>query len=210
MFRRIYKKQNHKKGYTLIETLVSISLFLVIVFSGMSALLNINFIHQKSSNMRSILDNLSFIMEDVSRNLRTGYNYRCYPTGTWNESTDPGSAALNTSQSCISGGVLVFEETDGVANNPSDQWVYKFESVDSGVTFGIYKSTDGGVNFVKLNTDEINLSSVSGFSVLGAESYPSDLQQPLVNIRLSGEIDYKGEVTPFDIETTVSQRLVDI
>ena len=68
---------NLSKGYTIIETMISVSLFLVIVMAGMGALLNSNLLHQKSRDMRSIMDNLSFIMEDLSKNLRTGYNYHC-------------------------------------------------------------------------------------------------------------------------------------
>ena len=70
-------KNNNKKGFTIIETMIAVSLFLVIVVIGMGALLNANLLHQKSQDMRSILDNLSFVMEDMSRNLRTGYDYQC-------------------------------------------------------------------------------------------------------------------------------------
>ena len=45
--------------------MISISLFLVVVVFGMNALLNANVVHQKSQDMRSILDNLSFILEDM-------------------------------------------------------------------------------------------------------------------------------------------------
>src|SRR3989344_6833233 len=71
------KIKNYKEGYTIIETMISVSLFIIVILSGMGALLNANLIHQKSRDMRSILDNMSFIMEDVSRNLRIGSNYRC-------------------------------------------------------------------------------------------------------------------------------------
>ena len=69
-------KNNKQTGYTIIETMISVSLFLIIITIGMGALLNANLLHQKSRDMRSIMDNLSFIMEDMSRNLRTGYDYR--------------------------------------------------------------------------------------------------------------------------------------
>src|SRR3972149_4215789 len=71
------KIENCKGGYTIIETMIAISLFLVIIMAGMGELLNANLLHQKSQNMRSIIDNLSFIMEDMSRNLRTGSKYYC-------------------------------------------------------------------------------------------------------------------------------------
>ena len=47
----------------------------------MGALLNANLLYNKSKDMRSILDSLSFTMDDMSRNLRTGLNYYCIPLG---------------------------------------------------------------------------------------------------------------------------------
>ncbi len=191
--------------------MIAVSLFLVVVFSGLGALLNMNLIHQKSQDMRSIMDNLSFILEDISRNLRTGYNYRCYPSGTWGG--DEQQSVLNIPQSCENGGVIVFEETHGIDGdaNADDQWVYKIEAdLINPTHFNISKSVDGGLNFVQLNLDEVSLSGGSGFSVLGAEIPPTNEQQPLVIIKLRGEITYKDNVTPFALETSVSQRLIDI
>lgn len=198
-------------GYTIIETMISLSLFLVVIFSGLSALLNVNYLHHQSQNMRSIMDNLSFILEDMSRNLRTGYNYRCYAGESWGAGGDAGTSVLNTPISCAEGKTLVFEEVNSVPGdlNTNDQWVYKIESTD-GIHYNIFKSVDGGVTFVKLNTDEISLTAGSGFSVLGAEPLPGDEQQPLVLMRLIGEITYKDVVTPFALQTSVSQRLIDI
>ena len=65
-------------GYTIIETMIAITLFIIIVMAGMGALLNANLLHQKSQDMRSIVDNLSFVMEEMSRNLRTGFDYQCF------------------------------------------------------------------------------------------------------------------------------------
>lgn len=202
------KTQN---GYTIIETMIAISLFLIIVAAGLSALLNINLLHQKSQDIHSIMDNLSFVLEDMSRSLRTGYNYRCYPGNSWGGGTDAQNSILNIPQSCSSGGVIVFEEATGNPGlaNADDQWVYKIESTDA-IHFDVFKSTDGGFTFVKLNVDEVNLSANSGFAVLGAEPPPGDTQQPIVFLRLIGDITYKDVTTPFSLQTAVSQRLIDI
>ena len=68
-------KNNNKAGFTIIETMIAVALFLIVVTIGMGSLLNTVSLQQKSQDMRSIMDNLSFIMEDMSRNLRTGYSY---------------------------------------------------------------------------------------------------------------------------------------
>lgn len=219
MNKKYYK--NSERGYTIIETMIAVSLFVVIVVAGIGALLNANLIHHQSANMRSIMDNLTFIMEDMSRHIRTGYNYRCYypPGNSWN-GDQINNPVLNTPRSCAWGGAIVFEEAYGTAAeagepNVGDQWVYKIEAPTVGEDFNIWKSTNGGVDFVRLNDASVVIDEDSGFSVLGAE--PPDagltsgnLQQPMVTIRLKGEIHYKDQVTSFALQTTVTQRLIDV
>ena len=84
------------------------------------------------------------------------------------------------------------------------------ESRDGGTTYNIYRSVDGGTTWVQLNPPEVLISSISGFSVLGALSPPGDLQQPFVTIRLVGRITTQNVVTPFSLQTSVSQRVIDI
>ncbi len=183
-------KENHKRGYTLIETMIAISLFIVIIMAGMAALLNANLLHQKSQDMRSIMDNLSFIMEDMSRNLRTGYDYHCI---------DDGNVLLTNPYSCPIGGGISFKSTF------DSQWVYAIYPDQT-----IQKSVDGGSTFTILTPPEVKINAISGFSVLGAEPPPANSQQPFVIIKLVGTITFKNVVTPFSLQTSVSQRLVDI
>ncbi len=202
------------RGYTIVETMISISIFLVIIVMGIGTLLNANLLHQKSNSMRSIMDNLNFVMEDMSRNLRTGYNYHCFISGeTIPAST---SSVMSTPKSCASGWAISFEyaygdstDTDGDQIDHDDQWVYYIDN-----TGKIFKSTQGPyavASFVQLTPNEIVIdTAASSFSVLGAESVPGNEQQPFITIRLVGKITYKDTVTPFSLQTSVSQRLVDI
>lgn len=200
------KKINLKsnKGYTIIETMISVSLFLVIVMAGMSALLNANLLHEKSNDMRSIMDNLSFIMEDMSRNLRTGYDYHCFSGAVPNNPPNP------LTRSCEGGekGISFMATT-----NPDTRWVYKLGLCDDG-TSGICKSVDGS-NSINLAPAEIEIDqAASSLVVIGAEPPNSDgtgdTQQPFATIRLSGTIKSKGGDTSFSLQTSVSQRQIDI
>jgi len=192
-----------KGGYTIIETMIAVSLFIIIVMAGMGALLNANLLHQKSQSMRSIMDNLSFVMEDMSRNLRTGTNYQCFDASH----TTLSLATLGAPFSCQNGWAIAFETAGGNTSIYTDQWVYYISNDGK-----IFKSFDGAQNFVQLTPDEVMINSISsGFSVLGAES-PSlgDRQQPFVIIRLVGSITFKNVVTPFSLQTSVSERVIDI
>lgn len=194
------KNIKRNTGFTIIETMISVSLFIVIVMAGMSALLNANMLHNKAQNMRSIMDNLSFVMEDMSRNLRTGYNYRCYDVA----GNITGDVNINFAKSCASGWGIAFEEAHGSSLSKNDQWAYY---INNGK---IYKSTDGAASFFQLIPDEVDIDSVSSFVVSGALPGASDNQQPFVTIKLVGEINYKGVISPFSLQTSVSQRKIDI
>lgn len=206
-------KQN--KGFTIIETMISVSLFIIITTLGMGTLLNAHVVYKKSQDMRSIIDSLNFVMEDMSRNIRTGYNYHCKIGG---ESlpilTDH---FLSEPKSCVSGWALAFEYAygDNTVNDVpvpdpidyDDQWVY-YISPDG----KIFKSTEGpyGIaSFTQITPDEIYVNpAMSSFVVAGAES--SDTVQPMVTIKLVGTITYRGIVSPFSLQTKVSQRILDI
>lgn len=203
---KTFFQYKQRGGYTIIEMMIAISLFLVVVMSGMTALLNANFVHNKSRDMREIMDNLSFIMEDMSRNLRTGYNYRCIPAGE-------GIGISQAPQDCPGGGyAILFEHQNGVTTNQYDQWAYKIETAPGGTTLNVYKSTQGAVDgtWVQMNPSEVVLDPVSGFEVSGAKPPPENEAQPFVAITLKGSISLKGNVTPFTLRTSVSQRLIDI
>jgi type II secretory pathway pseudopilin PulG len=190
-----------KGGYTIIETMIAISLFIIIVMMGMGALLNANLLHKKSQNLRSIIDNLSFVLEDMSRNLRTGYNYHCISP----KSSD--FSNLGAPQNGDPCGGIAFEYQNGNVGNLNDQWVYFISNNKSG-GLGIFKSIDGGSNPVQLTPDEIDIDPASFFSVFGAEA--DDGGQPFASVKLSGKIIYNNIETPFSLRTSVSQRALDI
>ena len=198
------KALSKAKGYTIIETMIAVSLFITIIMAGMGTLLNANLVHKKSQNMRSIMDNLSFVLEDMSRNIRTGYNYHCFiSTDTIPSGTDP---VVSTPNSCPSGWALAFESATGSTGDHNDQWLYYISNGK------IFKSTVGpyaASSFVQLTPDEVVINPISGFSVLGAEPISTNNQQPFVGIKLVGTVTLKNVVTPFSLQTSASQRLID-
>lgn len=206
MTKKVDKKQS---GYTIIETMIAISLFIIIVMAGMGALLNANLLNNKSQSMRSIMNNLNFIMEDLSKNLRTGYNYYCV-TG---KDTLTDVSITKSGTDCWG---IAFEYQDGDKMNPDDQWVY-YIGPDTSIKdepIAIWKSTTGPYDtdsFIKLTSDEIIIDATKSIiTVNGAEPPPGDLVQPFVTIKLVGSIFYNNVVTPFSLQTSISQRQVDI
>ena len=116
------------------------------------------------------------------------------------------NAATNESEA-----LLELPDSEGRASGIEREVEDTDKSIDGGVTYNISKSTDGGTTWTILNPSEVHLNQYSGFTVSGEVPGPTDTFQPFVTIRLFGNVvSPKGDLTPFDLQTSVSQRLIDI
>lgn len=208
-----FSSQN-QKGFTLVEVMIAVGLFVVIMVFGIGSVLSTNNSHKKSQSQRAINDNLSFVIEDMSRNIRLGSNYRC-PINPGSVSNSDGysfsiSSVDYLTQDCVPGDEAFSISFDPMNANKSDvtdiseQMGYFI--FDDGAIYKMSQNTFGGSihNFIRITSPEIVIDrSKSGFTVIGTQTVGV---QPRVIIRLSGTVKYKNIVTPFDIQTTVSQR----
>ncbi len=199
-------KHSISGGFTIIEVMIATTVFLIVVTIGINALLSASVLHDKSQGMRSILDSLSFAMEDISKNMRTGYHYYCITSSDSRSNVSTVKSGATCTGVAFESGLVA----DPLEGNPNNQWVYL---VSGGK---LYKSVDGPytslATFIQLTPDEVVLDPfLNPFSVLGAESNASgNHQQAFAVIHLTGIITYKGVKTPFGLQTSVSERLLDI
>ena len=205
------KIYNLKSGFTIIELMVSMGIFVVVMVMSVGAVLNTNVVHKKSQATRAAVDSMSFIMEEIARSARLGDLLHCRPYGG-----DPLDESLEIPLDCpLGGNLLAFEPYTNIApDDPEDQRMYWMTTVnDGGVDKGvILKAPDLIVPAVKedwyrLTPAEVTIDLVkSGFIVVGNQG----LGQPRVLIRISGEVVESGSVvSQFDLQTTVSQRIID-
>lgn len=205
---QILKKNARKNaGFTIIEMMIAVALFVVVVTLGIGAALNATDLHNKTKALRALEDNLSFIMEDMSRNIRLGTNYHCFDS---TEAVAPIPSIQNPKNCPNNSGVLALESFEGNPLDANDQIIYAITGAGN-----LEKSKNGGVVFTNLNSTNDNEKITfdilkSGFTVIGAPNKSeSDFEEPRVIIRLSGNIEYKDANYPFNIETTVSARATD-
>ena len=218
-----------KQGFTLVEVMISVGLFVTVMLVGVGAVLNTNVTHKRTLAVRQVLDSVNFLVEDMARNIRLGSNYNCDILSEYTEdvsSTVVYSPTIEEPDDCTEALSLAFEPMGGVYADETDQMSYIIEATGPESAFVKKISKVGGVTTIRdvtpnLGSNEVQLvidHRQSGFTVIGSYPYPPDPSadpaffdtlQPRVIVRLSGYIDYKNNRVPFSVQTTVTQRLID-
>jgi prepilin-type N-terminal cleavage/methylation domain-containing protein len=183
MIKKYLKKRNNK-GFTLVELMVSVSIFAIVLLICSGSILSVLDANRKSQSLRSVMDNLNSTLEGMTRNIRFGYAYHC---GTGGSTASP--------QDCISG--------DSTFYMNGAQIIYRLNGSS------IERSTNGGINYYKITSPDLVIQNLK-FYVLGSTIYP-DLNQPRVIISITGYVGVKQTTgSTFTLETTISQRKLDI
>lgn len=175
-----------KKGFTLIELMVAISIFIIVMTISMSSIIGVFEANRKSKSLKTVLNNLNLAVESMAKEMRFGRNYHC---GSVN---DTGTSALN----CPGGDVRVnFLSSSGV------QISYRF----IGTTI---EKRIGNDAYIAVTAPEIIIDDLT-FYTLGAGT--SDTLQPKVIMKIKSHAGAtnKGR-SDFTLQTLVSQRVLDI
>lgn len=81
-----YKSFWLKRGFTLLEMVISFGIFSVLVVAAIGITLAVSNAQIKSSNVQNILDNIRFSLELITKEMRTGNSYqltsKCAPAGS--------------------------------------------------------------------------------------------------------------------------------
>ena len=69
------KKSKTKKGFTLVEMMVSVAIFTIVITVGIGALVNMVQKYKVSQQEKQAADSLGFVLETLTREIRLGSNY---------------------------------------------------------------------------------------------------------------------------------------
>jgi len=168
-----------KDGFTLIEMIVAVSLFTVVIFVSIGALLTISDASRKANSIRSVMDNLNFAIESMSRSIRTGTDYACVGGGN-----------------CVNGGTEIsFVDQRGATVT------YKY---DAG-TKSILVQKDAGA-FRGITSAEVQIEGLTFYVAgVGADGKQPRI---IITARGTAGLKEKTK-TSFSIQTTVSQRQIE-
>ncbi len=218
-FLKSISKKNYHKGFTLIETLVSLALFSVVLVIAGGTVVSVIDVNKRNQAISSVVNNLNYSIDSMIRDMKTGYLYKCEYTGgntvgslkddvdiagTHNNCLDKQSVTL---VSTISGqhAVVKYEFVDPAdgSNGYIEKTVY---DELTGVATGKYGITDK--NNVRIEDVSFGVKTPDALECEGPDCVYG---QPSISIIIKGMAGSQQiEVSKFYVQTFVSQRLINI
>jgi len=198
-FLQQHSSNNHSSGFTLVELMVSLSLFTVVVLASVGAVFAINNAAHQVDAMRNVLDNLNFAVDSMTRTIHTAEAVSCGGASTIDNTKRP---------SCTfdDGGnnkTITVRSTIGLPKGQSQVITYALRRTDG--VWQIVKTVDGGVS-VAITAPEINIETLK-FYVNGADS--ADNVEPSVAFMIKGVAQVGADTAPFALQSFVSVRVVE-
>lgn len=205
----------NRRGFTLIEIIVSLGIFSVVAVVALGALVKIITANKKAQTIQAAVTNINFAIDSMSREIRMGRNHYC------------GSDVSSFSEAVLNQEYTTATKCpDGLSNeNPGTALAFISTRVDRSVpaspcsliTAYLFSKETVGYSLKKAEQQSCGGTSYSFESILDPNvtitgyyvrvKAPDANAFPLTTIRISG---YAGvlekEKTFFDIQTALSAR----
>lgn len=183
-----------EEGFSLVEMMVSVSLFAVIMLVAVGALLSLVDANRKARTLEGVMNNLNISLDSMVRAIRMGTTYNCGGVQIPNPST---AADCSTGDDLFS-----FAPYGSDASQQNERDVYFLQGTR------LYRSQDGGTNSIPITAPEITIEDLD-FYVIG--TLPGDITQPKVVVVVKGSAGENEKTrTTFYIQATAVQRSLDI
>ncbi len=191
------------RAFTLIEIMVAVSIFAIVMLVGVGALLTMVEVNKRAQGINSVMNNLNAAVEQMSRSIRVGSTYYCGDI-----STPPSAGTLAQPNDCANNGglLLAFEATGGDTANVNDQVVYRLNGTQ------LERSLASGANgtWVALTAPEVKITNFKFYVKDSAPYSAGNFGQPKVLMIIRGTATVQGGPTDFTVQSSVTQRLIDI
>ncbi len=196
--------KGYKKGFTLIEVMVSITIFSIVMTIAMGAIFSIVSANKKAQALNAVINSLNFSIEAMVRDLRTGYNYYC----------GGGKSFDGDIRNCVSGDSEVSFVSTQSSTGGADQIVtYRLNTTAyvSPNVGGITKAVGLNGSEFFLTSQDVDIKEMKFYVTNSGGTSATDYKQARILLVIKGEGRVPGVgVTPFSLQTLISQRKTDI
>jgi len=181
------KGLSNKQGFSLVEMLVSVSIFAIVMTAATGAIMEAINANRKSQSLDLVTGNIQTAIDQMRQEVQRGGTYHCGSSGS-----------ISEPQSCSDGkNWLAFEPSGGDPEDDSDQIVYTIQNNQ------IVRSEDGGNTFEAITAPSLTVNSLQFFTTAAPSS---DEGKKRIQIVADGESEQTDETqSEFTAQTTASQ-----
>ncbi len=191
MIKRIKKLKTEEKGFTLMEVLVSASVFVIIVIAALSVYSSVLKANQKTIALTRVQREIQFTIQVLSKKIRTSVVKYSYYDGV---SGEPGDA----------GEVTILVLTDAVGDD------YYFKQINGGLGVAVNATSpeeDG--EYMEIPAENVTIENLSFY--INPTSQPFSLDappssQPYVMLVLEVTSSQALQTASLNIQQVVPQR----
>jgi len=181
--------------------LVSVFLFSVVMAISLGTLIVLLDANAKAQGVQSVMSNLSFALDNMTRNIRTGRNYYCVNSPIINI-----FPAIVSTSDCDAGRFILFR--DGRTG-----YMVSFRWEDGIIQRSIKPASGTQGPWLDVTSPELYITTFD-VKVSGSQQYTGgtsgDAEQPNVSILIQGYIVSDDDTdVDFTLQTNVTQRTID-
>jgi prepilin-type N-terminal cleavage/methylation domain-containing protein len=183
-------------GFTLMEVMVSVTIFTLVVTVGIVSLLTINEAYRKSQTQRQSIDSLTYVLESMSRRIRTAREWDIPPASFGYQQTS-----------------ITIIDQDGI------EVIYGFDTASAvpKITMNIDNCPGGtncpsssqiavGSGLYDLTPTNVTIDSMSFRPMVSA----GPVGQSYIQLNIAGTVTEAKQTTSFTFQTGISKRALDV
>ncbi|MBP6924163.1 MAG: type II secretion system protein [Candidatus Pacebacteria bacterium] len=208
---------NEQRGFTIIEMIVSLGVFSIVITIAVGALLMLVATNQRLQTEQSVMTNLSFALDSMTREIRTGTHYYCDSSGSVNgifASSYNLDTLGNSYRDCTNGrgnnqihGIAFNEGGDSISGSNS-RILYYFNQNDGKIYRRVGTSVEEPITSTGIFIRDMYFY-VAGSKPLSAGN-PDYKDQASVTIFIEAAESSNPADDSYYLQTTVTQRTLDL
>ena len=199
------KKINLKKGFTLIEMIVSLGIFTVVALIAVGALLKVMDANRKAVNLKTAINNMNFTIESMSREMRMGNDFYLNnnPDEEVKKDYTKSPSSINPSTSWL----LAFRSSIISTNDGKCNLIYAYRYTGTKLQKAQQTKCSDKIkseNFQDIIAPEIKLTLAS----IGLDKSPDIPDKVYFTFEGSTGLKVKDK-TEFRVQSNITQRVMD-